>query len=234
MARLPRYFIPDVPLHVIQRGNNRQRIYVDDADRRMFLEFLRSASVLHGLAIHAYVLMPNHFHLLVTPAAAHTVARTLQSLGRRYVAHFNERHERTGTLWEGRYRATPIDSERYLFVCHCYIELNPVRASLVESAAAFRWSSHRHNAHGTVDRFVTPHPLYVGLGRTIEERLAAYRALFHVGPTHPVIDEIRSATHFGWALGGTDFRERIEKLGRRRSAPVRIGRKRKAAAEQVH
>ena len=171
--------------------------------------------------------MPNHFHLLATPADAQTVAKTLQSLGRRYVAHFNVRYERTGTLWEGRYRATPVDSDRYLLACHRYIELNPVRASLAPNPASCRWSSHRHNAHGAVDALVTPHPLYLGLGNSGPERRAAYRGLIDTVPATPVIDEIRMATHYGWALGSDDFRKRIEELGHRRSSPSATGRKSK-------
>ena len=177
MPRLPRYFAPNVPLHIIQRGNDHQVIFADETDYVFFRDCLREAALERGLAIHAYVFMTNHFHVLATPSEASTVGKTLQSVGRRYVQHFNYRHHRSGTRWEGRYRATAIDSEAYLLICSRYIELNPVRAGMVDHPRDFRWSSYLYNAQGETDELVTAHYLYKALGRNRGERQAAYRAL---------------------------------------------------------
>ena len=127
MARLPRLYLPDQPLHVIQRGNNRDLIFAADADYQFYLRCLQEAADTHALTVHAYVLMTNHVHLLVTPATESSLSKTLQSIGRRYVQYFNFTYQRTGTLWEGRYKSTLIDSERYLLTCMRYIEMNPAR-----------------------------------------------------------------------------------------------------------
>src|SRR5258707_14582744 len=151
MPRLGRYFLPDQPLHVIQRGNNRGAIFFDDEDYRLYAGWLAEAAVQYGCAVHAYVLMTNHVHLLVTPARETSLPRTMQSLGRRYVRHINAIRRRTGTLWEGRYRAAPIDSEAYFLACSRYVELNPVRASMVGHPRQYRWSSYRSHALGADD-----------------------------------------------------------------------------------
>src|SRR5262249_15402437 len=148
MTRLGRYFLPDQPLHVIQRGNNRQAIFFDDDDYAQFRAFLAQAADAHGCAVHAFVLMTNHIHLLVTPSRETSVPRMMQSLGRRYVRKVNDHYQRSGTLWEGRYRAAPIDSEVYFLACSRYIELNPVRARMCATPADHPWSSYRANAHG--------------------------------------------------------------------------------------
>ena len=178
MARLPRYRLPGVPQHVIQRGNNRQAIFAQEADYAAYAHWLHAAARQHGLAIHAYVLMTNHVHLLVTPEHQDSIAKTLQSLGRRYVQYFNYTYGRTGTLWEGRYRATVVDAEPYLLTCSRYIELNPVRAGLVKSPAHYRHASYRHNAQGRPDPLITEHEVYRRLDRSRPRRCAAYRALF--------------------------------------------------------
>ena len=152
MARLPRLIVPGFPHHVIQRGNNRQRIFETQADYAFFLELAQEHASQFGVAIHAYVLMPNHIHLLATPQTAQdALPKMMQAVGRRYVRHFNDSHGRTGTLWEGRYKSTLNDSERYLLTCSRYIELNPVRAGMVERPDAYQWSSFRCNADGLPD-----------------------------------------------------------------------------------
>lgn len=148
MARLPRYFLPGQPQHVIQRGNNRNIIFAGENDYRFYLECLADASGKHSCDIHAYVLMTNHVHLLLTPHHKDSIAKTLQSVGRRYVQYFNHVYQRTGTLWEGRYKATLIDSEAYLLTCYRYIELNPVRAGLVSHPREYPWSSYRLHGEG--------------------------------------------------------------------------------------
>ena len=227
MARLPRLTAPGLPHHLIQRGNNRQSIFLDEVDCVRYLDDLAELSALHGLAIHAYVLMPNHVHLLATPAASDTLARLMQALGRRYVRWFNARHRRTGTLWEGRYRSTVVESDRYLLACMRYIELNPVRAGLVDDAAAYRWSSHRHQLGQKVDPLITEHAVYWALGNTPFERQLAYRRLFEQGPEEGETEAIRAATNRGWALGEADFIEQIAAKAGRRANPIRPGRPRK-------
>jgi putative transposase len=165
-------------MHLIQRGNNRTAVFVDRADRELYLCALRDTSRRAGCAIHAYVLMTNHVHLLATPAETRSPALMMQALGRRYVRYFNDRHGRTGTLWEGRYRSRLIDSERYLLACSRYIELNPVRAGLAAVPAAYRWSSFRSNGEGAPDHVITAHSAYRALGMSWAERRSAYRALF--------------------------------------------------------
>ena len=164
MARHGRYFLADQPLHVIQRGNNRSAIFFGIEDYEHYRDWLAEAAAEYGCLIHAYVLMTNHVHLLVTPERAESLPRAMQSLGRRYVRAINAAQRRSGTLWEGRYRAAPIDSEAYFLACCRYIELNPVRACMVAHPADYRWSSYRAHAHGAEDALVSDHPLYHALG----------------------------------------------------------------------
>ena len=224
MARLPRYYLPGVPQHVIQRGNNRQTIFAEDSDYTAFRDWLSEAAHTHGVAIHAYVLMTNHVHVLATPEHPDSIGKTLQSLGRRYVQYFNYTYGRTGTLWEGRYRATVVQAEPYLLTCSRYIELNPVRAGMVKSPAHYRYSSYRHNAQGRDDPLISEHELYRRLGRSRASRAAAYRALFRGAVEAEVLDDIRSATNTAWALGNDRFRTEIERLSQRRTAPLPRGR----------
>ncbi len=202
MPRQPRYWFPSAVLHVVQRGNNRSPIFVDDDDRRRFVDDLFAATRKHGVALHAYVLMTNHVHLLASPRAAEAMPRTMQTAGRRYVARFNRMHARTGTLWEGRYRATLVDADQYFFACMRYIESNPVRAGMVGRPEEYRWSSHRANALGAYDPLVTLHALYTSLGDVAESRCAAYRRMFEQDLPDGELLAIRDATRFEWALGG--------------------------------
>jgi putative transposase len=224
MPRLGRYFLPDQPQHVIQRGNDRQAVFFSDEDREAYLGWLPAAARKHGCLIHAYVLMTNHVHLLATPTRADSLPRTMQSLGRRYVRYLNDAHGRTGTLWEGRYRAAPIDSDRYLMLCARYIELNPVRARMVCHPREYRWSSYRANAVGAADALVTPHALYLSLGRSAGERQASYRALFRETLGEDFIADLRTATNGGWALGDEAFKRRVAKGAKRRAEPLPRGR----------
>lgn len=232
MARLPRYFIKNVPLHIILRGNNRELVFANDEDCQFFKEALLDASRRHGLAIHAYVFMTNHIHLLASPTTEDSVPKTMQSVGRRYVQYFNFHYQRTGTLWEGRYRATVVDAENYLFECMRYIELNPVRAGMVARPRDFAWSSYLANAEGRSDSFVTPHKLYRRLAKDEGERRAAYRALVKAPMDALTLDEIRACTNKGWALGSGRFREKIERLTERRAAPLPKGRPKSSEVQQ--
>ena len=224
MPRLGRYFVPDQPLHVIQRGNDRQTIFFSEDDRRFYLDWLLAAADKHGCQVHAYVLMTNHVHLLLTPDRADSVPRMMQSVGRRYVRYLNDAPRRTGTLWEGRYRAAPIDSEAYLLACYRYIELNPVRAGMVRRPRDHRWSSYRANAMGEADPLVRQHPLYRSLGRSNGERQAAYRDLFRQRLPDAFIEDLRLATNGGWALGDEAFKQRVAKIAKRRAEPLPKGR----------
>jgi putative transposase len=230
MARLPRYVIPGQPQHIIQRGNNRQLIFAVEADYPFFRDALVEAADKHGLAIHAYVWMTNHVHLLATPAFADSISKTFQSVGRRYVQYFNHSYKRSGTLWEGRYRATVVDSARYLLTLMRYIELNAVRAGMVAAPEDYPWSSYRRNALGeggpNAD-WLSSHEEYSGLGREGAARRKAYRALFAAAIDRDDLAEIRECTHKGWALGGARFRAAIEALGQRRAASKGVGRPRK-------
>jgi putative transposase len=179
MPRQPRFLVPGQPHHVIQRGNNRSPIFAGEADCRVFRDGFAEACRGHGCLVHAYVLMTNHVHFLMTPASAGGIGYVMQTIGRRYVPYFNRMHERTGGLWEGRYRARRIDSERYLLTCYRYIELNPVRAGLVTDPSQYRWSSYGANATGLLDPLVTAHERYLALGVSREARTTAYRALFN-------------------------------------------------------
>jgi putative transposase len=227
MARLPRLTAPGLPHHLIQRGNNRQSIFVDEADCVSYLRELAELADGHGLAIHAYVLMPNHVHLLATPAERETLPRVMQALGRRYVRRFNDRHGRTGTLWEGRYRSTLIETDRYLLACMRYVEMNPVRAGLVNEPGHYRWSSHAHHVGLRVDPLITEHAVYWALGNTPFERQVAYRRLFEGGQEAGEVEAIRYATHRGWALGRDAFVESVSQNAGRRAAPRQAGRPRK-------
>jgi putative transposase len=232
MARLGRYFLPDQPLHVIQRGNNREAIFFDEGDYARYRDWLAAAAAEYGCAVHGYVLMTNHVHLLVTPQAADSVPRTMQSLGRRYVRHVNTTYRRTGTLWEGRYRAAPIDGEAYFLACCRYIELNPVRARMVRRPRDYRWSSYRAHAHGAADALVTDHELYRRLGGDPATCQKEYRGLFRAALDDNFVDALRAATNGGWALGDARFKRRIAKAFGRRVAPLPKGRPPKAGADR--
>jgi putative transposase len=221
MARLPRFFVPDLPLHVIQRGNNRAPIFVDPVDFAFYRTCLAYAARRCGVSIHAYVFMTNHVHLMVTPERATSTARMMQSIGRLYVQYFNARCGRTGTLWEGRYKAAIVDDEGYLLTCMRYVELNPVRAGMVMDPRDYPWSSHRANALGENDDLVRPHPIYLRLGCMPGRRQQAYCELFGRPIQNREIETIRDATQHAWALGDTKFRQRILVSGRR---PTRLPR----------
>ena len=227
MARLGRYFLPDQPLHVIQRGNNRQAIFFAPEDYRLYHDWLAEAAAAHGCAIHAYVLMTNHVHLLLTPRSAQSLPGTMQALGRRYVRHVNAAYRRSGTLWEGRYRAAPIDGEAYFLACCRYIELNPVRAGMAARPRDYRWSSYRAHGLGRDDALVSAHPLYLALGRSRAARQAAYRALFRERLAADFVDGLRAATNGGWAFGDARFHHEIAAASGRRVAPLPPGRPRK-------
>ena len=209
MARLPRLVLAGQAHHIIQRGNNRQAIVLDDADRQHFIELLRDAALTHKVALHAYVLMDNHLHLLATPDEDQGLGRMMQSLGVRYVGWFNHKYQRSGTLWEGRFRAALIDSENYFLACVRYIELNPVRAGICSSGEEFPWSSCAHHLGRRRDPLVTEHALFWDLGNTPFEREAAYRALLDQGVVDDERRRITEAALKGWPLGSAGFLKHV-------------------------
>jgi putative transposase len=212
MARLPRLVFPGVPVHIIQRGNNHTATFHSASDFERYRDTLFRASRKFRCAIHAYVFMDNHVHLLITPDDDHGPSRMMQAIGRQYVRYVNTRHHRTGTLWEGRFRSAVVDSDRYFFTCARYLELNPVRARMVDDPNQYGWSSHRHNAYGETDPLVTTHRLYDMLAANPVNRQAVYRALFRNPLEQEQLELIRQATNRGTALGDTRFRERIEAM----------------------
>ena len=220
--------MPGVPLHVIQRGNNRGLCFHAGTDRQLYIRCLIDASVRHQCAIHAYVLMPNHVHLLVTPAAVGGVAAMMQDVGRRYVRLFNRSHERTGTLWEGRYKSSLIDTYTYLLTCHRYIELNPVRAGLAEHPLDYPWSSHAHYALGIHNPLIRRHAMFDQLADHESARRSIFLAQFRSTMQVEDIERIRVAANRGWALGSERFLDEIAVVVGRSARPPKRGRPYKA------
>jgi putative transposase len=219
-----RYVTPGLAQHVIQRGNNRVPLFVSDADFRRFYLYLREACERHGCALHAYAFMTNHFHLLMTPSKPAGIGLTLQSVGRRYVPYFNRSYARSGTLWDGRYRATVIEAEVHIATCYRYIERNPIRAGIVANADEYPWSSYRANALGDADPLVAPHAWYLSLGDDPASRQAVYRSSFVIEPLADDLLALRAGTQRGWALGSTRFHADIETRPAQRTRPLRAGR----------
>ena len=224
MARQPRLALPGYPHHVIQRGNNRQPIVLDEADRRMLYSLWLEESQRHKVAVNAYVLLDNHFHMLLTPPSDEAMSLMMQSVGRTYVRYFNKRHNRSGTLWEGRYKSSLIDSEAYLLTCMAYIDLNPVRAGLAESAEDFSWSSYKHLAGQSIDKLVTPHALYWGLGNTPFAREAAYAEFVAGGLSVATQEALTESALKGRVVGRPDFLTSLEKNTQRQILPQKAGR----------
>ena len=233
MPRQPRYYLPGVPQHVIQRGNNRQAVFFAEEDYTTYLGYLKEAAARHGCDIHAYVLMTNHVHLLVTAHKGDGIAKTMQSLGRKYVSYINRLYQRSGTLWEGRYKASLVESERYLLTCYRYIELNPVRAGMVQHPGDYPWSSYLTHAQGKPNPIVTDHGEYLRLGQSPEQRQHAYRALFQYQIEPDQVHGIRAALNQCRVLGGERFKDEIEQQLDRRVRPGKPGRPRKQSGDDA-
>ena len=210
MPRKLRFYVPGAPVHAVQRGHNRSDIFFDDFDYLEYLRCLKQAADSCGCAIHAYVLMTNHVHLLLTPVYANSVGRLFQSLGRHYVRYVNHTYQRRGGLWEGRYKCNVIESQAYLLSCMRYIELNPVRAGMVDHPVKYRWSSFAANALGVSNAVLTPQADYVALGRLPADRQSAYRDLFDAEPDSGELALLRSALQTGTPLGNEKFKAEIE------------------------
>jgi putative transposase len=231
MARQARLIIPGHPHHVLVRGNNRQAIFIDDDDRLRLLGLIRDVTLEHGLALHAYVLMPDHLHLMLTPREAEGMSRAVQSLGRRYVGAFNHRHARSGTLWEGRYRAHAVGGSTNVLACMRFIELNPMRAGLATGLGDYPWSSLSHHLGGPRDPLITEPPAYWALGNTPFDREAAYRDWVEQGSGPMERQRIVAALVSGRPLGDAGYVAELEKLTGRSLAPRRRGRPPKARNE---
>ena len=227
MPRKPRFQIPAIPAHIVQRGNNRQPIFFEPADYAAYLNWLHVGLERYGCELHAYVLMTNHVHLLITPDSRDGISRAMQHVGRHYVPYINYTYGRTGTLWEGRYKASLVQEERYLLTCMRYIEMNPVRAEMVKSPAHYRWSSYRANGQGQADRMVKGHGNYLALGRTSSVRQAAYRDLFRNVLDPNDLKDIRAAWLTGTPLGNDRFRVEIERALKMKVGHARRGRPKK-------
>jgi putative transposase len=223
MPRRARVILPNVPVHLIQRGNNRQACFFADEDYCFYLDWLGDYARALRCSVHAYVLMTNHVHLLLAADRPSSVDRLMKALGQRYVQYVNRAYRRSGTLWEGCYRSCLTQEEGYLLACQRYIELNPVRAAMVAHPAEYRWSSYAANAQGEPSALITPHPLYVSLGADAGARQAAYRELFRHELDPGVVDEIRHATNGNFALGNARFAEQIAGMVGRRVVAAKAG-----------
>lgn len=230
MPRKARISIGEVPHHVIQRGHNRSVCFFRAEDYRNYLKWLREYLQECQCSLHAFVMMTNHVHLLVTPETTDGLGQLMKRLGQRYVQYINRTYQRSGTLWEGRFRSCITEAETYILNCYRYIELNPVRAGMVNHPGEYYWSSYRANAQGEHLIWLTPHTLYNQLGSTRKERLQAYRDLFQNHLEPGIVDEIRKATNSDYALGTKGFRRQVEKALGRRVSPGKIGRPRKQGA----
>ena len=224
MARLSRMTLPGYPHHIIQRGNDRQAIFTAVADYQRLLGLIEDNAKKFAVDIHAYVLMSNHFHLLATPQTESGLPLMMQAVGRSYVRYFNDSQGRSGSLWEGRYRSTLIQTDRYLLACMAYIDLNPVRAGMVGAAADYPWSSHGFYVGARGDRLITPHALFWDLANTPFGREAAYAELVRAGISADQQSALTRSALAGWALGGADFVDDLQKRTERRVNKVKAGR----------
>jgi putative transposase len=216
MPRRPRLTLAGVAVHLIQRGNNRGACFFAEEDYSLYLHHLAELASKFGCAVHAYVLMTNHVHLLLTPQRADGASRLMKHLGQRYVQYVNRMYRRSGTLWEGRFRSCLTQSEAYVLACYRYIELNPVRAGMTWHPSVYRWSSFAVNARGERSNLIIPHEQYLSLGRSAEARREAYRQLFRAELDPDVVMAIREATNGNVALGSNRFQVEVETaLGRR-------------------
>lgn len=227
MARLPRLMVPGALHHVVQRVHSGMVLFRDDDDYRQFAGWLREGARQFGVGIHAYVLLPDHFHLLLTPVAEDSVSKLMQWIGRCYVPYFNRRYQRSGSLWQGRFRATVLEAETYFVPCAIYIESHPVRAGLAHSAESYPWSSYLHHSGQQTDPLVSDHRLYWALGNTPFQREANYRQKMDESLSRDMLQRLSDATHKSWALGSEAFMAALGQQTQRRIAPAKRGRPRK-------
>jgi putative transposase len=229
VARLPRLSVPGYPHLLVQRSVAGQPAFLADTDYQFMLSELRSLSRRHEVAIHAYALMPDQFHLLVTPSDARSLSLAMQALGRRYVRDFNRRHGRSGTLWQARFRCTVVDPEEFMLPCSLFVELGPARTQRVTDAKLYPWSSLSHHLGFQVDPAITEHAEVWKLGNTPFERQAEYRRLAEAGLSETEVAKIHNAVEHGWALGNGSFLRELALKTERRLAPLPVGRPRRVA-----
>lgn len=224
MPRKPRFYLPEIPAHVIQRGHNREAIFFCDQDYLEYLRPLKSSADDCGCLIHAYVLMTNHVHLLLTPLYQESIGRLFQGLGRQYVRYINQTYKRSGSLWEGRHKGHIIDSDTYVLTCMRYIEMNPVRAQMVNSPAEYRWSSYAANAWGPSNLIIQPHQQYLDLAKNQETRQSRYRSFFETDLASNELELIRASLQSGTPMGNARFKRQIESTLGRSVGEVKRGR----------
>jgi len=224
MPRRARLRFAGAPLHIIQRGNNRSACFFADHDYGCYLHHLEELAARYTCSIHAYVMMTNHVHLLLTPGRPDGASLLMKHLGQRYVQYVNRVYDRRGTLWEGRFRSSIVQAETYLLRCQRYIELNPVRAGMVDTPGAYPWSSFGANALGDRGELITPHPIFLALGPDEVTRRAAYLELFRGGLGPMELEEIRASANAGYALGNERFRKEMAVALGRRAGPGKPGR----------
>ncbi len=212
MPRKPRFFLPDIPVHVVIRGNSRRVVFVEDADRTAYLAWLKEAIEKYKVNLHAYVLMDNHVHLLLSADEPNYISRVMQHIGRKYVPYFNHKYEKSGTLWEGRFKGSMIETEQYLLCCYRYIELNPVRANKVKRPGEWRWSSYACNAYGEENKLIKPHSVYLAIHKDKDKRVNYYREGFRHILQPSLINDLRSAVQTGTPLGNDRFKQEVEQL----------------------
>ena len=234
MPRKPRFNLVGIPQHVIQRGNNREPCFFAEEDYQRYLDDLQESAEKYDCRVHAYILMTNHVHLLVTPMKKSGVSQMMQALGRRYVYYINKTYKRTGTLWEGRYKSSLIDSDQYLFTCMRYIELNPIRASMVNHPGEYKWSSYHTNAQSMIDSLIEAHPLYIELGVNEENRQHAYRELFRHHMDNDTLHDVRESLNHELVLGRSYFKDKIEEITKRQTRIGKSGRPRVEEEEGLY
>ena len=232
MPRRTRMYESGLPYHIVQRGNNREACFYEVDDYSLYLKLLSELLPRYQVYLHAYVLMTNHIHFLMTPEESDSISNLMRVLGSRYAQKINKRYERTGTMWEGRHKSSVVDSESYLLKCYRYIELNPVTASMVDMPEEYRWSSYGVNAWGDESTLVTAHDEYLKLGNTYDERSESYRELFSERLSASDISKIRLASHYCQPLGDDLFKKQIEEKIGRPVGQQRRGRPRKIEPKQ--
>ena len=227
MGRQSRINIVGIPQHIVQTGHNRLPCFFDEEDYQFYLDSLRAASDQYQVEVHAYVLLPNSAQIIATPRIDKGIPSMMQSLGRRYVQYINHRYKRSGTLWEGRYKSSLIDSENFLLTCYRYVELRPLHLGFVEQLADYPWSSYHHHSGGEISWLIQDHRLYMSLGETREERCDAYCESFRYRFDRRMINFIAETVNMGQILGGDSFKDTIEKIANHRVRPLKRGRPRK-------
>ena len=224
MPRKPRMYLPGVPAHVLQRGNDQNYCFFKTNDYQFYLTCLDQALKRYHVQLHAYVLMPDHVHLLMTPTETEGISKVMSLLGQQYVRYINRTYQRSGPLWGGRHKASLVDAEEYLLRCYRYIESNPMRSGLVNSPEEYPWSSYRHHTWGKINPYIKEHKIYLDLGQTNEERQYAYRELFNKTLSEQETHKIRSSFHYNYPLGNQQFKEQIETILNRRIGYAKRGR----------